>query len=347
MSKKITLTIEEMKAKGLQFSSAPIDYRGDLVDVVTGYTQCMKNFIGYCVLPPVATQTCRFNWNLFNLTDGMEVVNADVVDSSRVHEVDNISATLQVGELEDKGLDVKMTWCQMQAASAQCAGVPDDIEVQEANRLASLVKLGIEKTIATLVLLESAYTANTTDAFNAQAGNLIDLATISGGNHQFNGSAPYDPLDLLTRLIASLPWTINYMATNAQIMAYLRTHPAFIANNATSVTVADQQIAATLGLAGICVGNAFSQLSGTFTKLWGNYILLFARTDQTSTECKVPTFGFTAKMPEQGSVDNMYVAEYFSWAHGLKGTTFMRTGEMIKPVVAHRELAILIKNPLV
>lgn len=345
--KKYTVSAEFMKVLGEKFSAAPIDYRGDLVDVITSFTQCMNQFVGYCILPPARTDTCKFNWNLFDLTSGFTKVNSDVVDSSRVHEAPNLQATLQTGVLEDYALDVKMTWCQMQAVNAQCGGVPDDIEVQEANRIASLVKLNIEQTIATLVLTESAYTANTTNAFDATAGNLIDLATISGGNHQFNGSSPYDPLLLLTSLIASLPWGINWMLANKKIMAYLRTHPAFIANNATSVTVANQQIATTLGLDGICEASSFSAIGGVNTPLWGNYIVLFAKSDQTSTECMFPSFGFTAKMPENGNLTDMYAAQYFSWAHGMKGTTFIRAGEMVKPVVAHRELAIIIKNPLV
>lgn len=347
MSKTEKLSMNAMKQKGMAFASAPIDYRGDLVDVVSGYTQCLDQYIGYCVLPPAQTLTCRFTWNLFDLTSGMGIVNSDVVDASRVHEVPSLEADLQIDELEDYALDVRMTWCQMQAANAQCGGVPDDIEVQESNRLASLVKLSIEKVISTLVLTESNYTANTTDAFDATAGNLIDLATISGGDHQFNGTDPYDPLLLLSSLITSLPWTINWMATNKQIMTYLRTSAAFLSNNSTDVTVQNAQIAAALGLNGICVGGAYSSVAGVNTPLWGNYILLFAKSDQTTTECQVPAFGFTAKMPENGSLTDMYVAQYDSWAHGMKGTTFLRVGEMIKPVVAHYELAILIKNPLV
>lgn len=331
-------------------SQSPIQYRGDLVDVVTSYIQCPNNFVASCILPYARTNTCEFTWHKFNLEQGFEDVNADVVDNSRVHEVSPLEAELMADKVEDQGLDVPMTWCTKQAMNSACSGMPEDVEVQETLRLASLVMLQREKKTLDLVLDPAQYTTNTgngTNMLDAQLGNLIDLATIDGGNHEFNGTAPYDPLIALTSLIGSSVFPITHMATNKKVMAYLRTHPAFIANGALDVVTANQQIAADLGLMGICEGQTFSSISGVKTPLFGNFILLYSKSDASTVDCKVPTFGFTAKLPENGSLDQMYVGQFESWAHGLKGTTFIRVGEQTKPIVAHFELGILIQNPLV
>ncbi|MCB1710925.1 MAG: hypothetical protein KDH96_00105 [Candidatus Riesia sp.] len=312
-----------------QFAQTPFDYNGSLVNVATEIRNCRADYVASCVFPYIDTPTCRFFYHNHNTTQGYEFVNDFAGQLGIVHEAENLETTLSFANVEDHGLDLRMTWCIQQAIKAgSCSGVPQNYLESSTEYLMSLVDLNREQRAVNLISDPAFYPTGHTEALAAGS--------------EFNGGTPTDPLAKLSDIIANSNVNYNYMVTSKKIAAYLRRHPSFLGNVDARGVVTNQAVAQTLGLDGMCEGRAFGNVGGTPTALWGNYILLFSKNPdfQGGTECPAPTFGFTARN------GGLFAGTIRQPQNGLRGTDYLRVGESVKEVVTNYQFGFLLTNCL-
>lgn len=313
----------------LQFAQTPFDYNGSLAAVATEIRNCRADYVADCVMPFVETPTCRFFYHNWNTTQPYEFVNDFAGQLGIVHEIQNPETVLSFSNVEDHGLDMRITWCMEQAiAAGACAGVPANYMESSTEHLMSLVMLNREKRVVDLISDPAFYPTGHTEALPA--------------GEEFNGTTPTDPLAKLSDIIADSNVNYNWMVTSKKIAAFLRRHPSFLGNVDNRGVVTNEAIANTLGLDGMCEGRAFGNVGGTLEPLWGNYILLFSKNPsfQGSTECPVPTFAFTARN------GGLFVGDIFQPQNGLRGTRYLRVGESVKEVVTNYQFGFLLTNIL-
>lgn len=311
----------------LQFAQTPFDYNGSLAAVATEIRNCRTDYIADCVMPFVETPTCRFFYHNWNTTQPYEFVNDFTGQLGIVHEIQNPETVLSFSNVEDHGLDMRITWCMDQAVAAgACAGVPQNYMESSAEHLMSLLMLNREQRVVALIDDPAFYPAGNTSA-------------IPGGE-ELDGPTPFNPLDVLSDIIANSNVGFNWMATSKKIAALLRRNPNFLGNVDARGVVSNQAIAQTLGLDGMCEGRAYGNVGGTLTPLWGNYILLFSKNPAFSggTECPAPTFAFTARN------GGLFTGDIFQPQNGLRGTRYLRVGESVKEVVTNYQFGYLLTN---
>lgn len=313
------------------FAQTPFDYNGSMVNVATEVRNCRTDFIADCVMPFIETPTCRFFYHNWNTTQPYEFVNDYAGQLGMVHEVENPETVLSFGNVEDHGLDLRITWCLQQAVAAgACAGVPQNYMESSTEYLMGLVMLNREKRVVDLISDPALYPAGHTTA-------------IPAGSEYNSTVTPLDPLAHISGIIENSNINYNWMAASKRIMGFLRRHPSFLGNVDARGSVTNQTVANALGLDGICEGRAYGNVGGTLTPLWGDYILLFSKNPdfQGSTECPAPTFAFTARN------GGLFTGTIRQPQTGLRGTDYLRVGESVKEVVTNYMFAHLITNPLV
>lgn len=313
-----------------QFAQTPFDYNGSLAAVATEVRNCRSDYVADCIVPFIESPTCRFFYHNWNTTQPYEFVNDYAGQLGLVHEIENPETVLSFSNVEDHGLDMRITWCMQQAMQAgACAGVPNNYMESSAEHLMSLVMLNREKRVVDLVTDETLYPVGNTQALT--------------GVTAFNGSTPSDPLALLSDIIANSNINFNWMLTSKKVAAYLRRHPSFLGNVDARGVVTNEAIAQTLGLDGFCEGRSFGNVGGTLTPLWGVDILLFSKNPdfQGTTECPAPTFGFTARS------GGLFTGTINQPQNGLRGTNYLRVGEIVKEVITNYQFGYLLQNVLV
>lgn len=318
-----------IKSGQYSFAQTPFDYNGSLAAVATEVRNCRSDYIADCVMPFVETPTCRFFYHNWNTTQPYEFVNDFAGQLGIVHEIQNPETVLSFSNVEDHGLDMRITWCMQQAMQAgPCAGVPQNYMESSAEHLMSLLMLNREKRVVDLISDSALYPAANTDAIPA--------------GEELNGANPFNPLDVLSDIIANSNINFNWMATSKRVASYLRRNPNFLGNVDNRGVVSNEAIAQTLGLDGMCEGRSFGNVGGTLTPLWGDYILLFAKNPdfQGGTECPAPTFGFTARN------GGLFTGTIRQPQNGLRGTDYLRVGESVKEVVTNYQFGFLLTNVL-
>jgi hypothetical protein len=319
-----------VKSINNQFAQTPFDYNGSLASVATEVRNCRTDYIADCVMPFVETPTCRFFYHNWNTTQPYEFVNDYAGQLGIVHEIENPETVLNFSNVEDHGLDMRITWCIQQAMQAgACAGVPQNYMESSTEHLMSLLMLNREKRVVDLISDSALYPTGSTTA-------------IPAGDEYNSTSTPLDPLSHLSDIIANSNINFNWMATSKKIASFLRRHPSFLGNVDARGVVTNEAIAQTLGLDGFCEGRSFGNVGGTLTPLWGDYILLFSKNPdfQGSTECPAPTFGFTARN------GGLFTGTIRQPQNGLRGTDYLRVGESVKEVVTNYQFGHLITNVL-
>lgn len=323
------ITSQIIKSDKNQFAQTPFDYNGSLVNVATEVRNCRTDYIADCVLPMVDTPTCRFFYHNWDTNQPYEFVNDNAGQLGIVHEIQNPETVMSFANVEDHGLDMRITWCMKEALRAgACSGVPTNYMESSTEHLMSLVMLNREKRVIDLI----------SDSANYPSGHTSALPA----GEEFNGTSPSDPLQVLSDLIADSNINYNWMATSKKIASFLRRHPSFLGNVDARGVVTNDAIAQTLGLDGMCEGRAFGNIGGNLDPLWGNYILLFAKNPdfQGSTECPAPTFGFTA------TNGGLFTGTINQPQNGLRGTDYLRVGESVKEVVTNYQFGYLLTNIL-
>lgn len=303
----------------------PIDPK--LTAVAIAYRNPDIALIADDVLPRTPTDE-EFKYLLYEKGQGFTVPDTRVGRKSVPNEVE-FNATEIIDRVNDYGLDDLVPNRDVEADNQ---GIdPIGMAVQF---LTNLVNLDREQRVANLVFNNASYAT----------GNKVTLS----GTSQWSDQANSDPVKAIGDALDVPVMRPNIATFGQQTWTALRRHPkivqAIFGTNQGAGMVSRQQFADLFELQAVYVGQGFinSAKKGqavALQRVWGKHASFLYR-DRAAGPQQGATFGFTAQFGGKiaGMIDEPKV--------GLKGSTRVRSGEMLKELVTATDLGYFFENAI-
>lgn len=311
----------------------PYEIDAALTGLVQEYGNCAGDFISDCVFPAVKTCGMNFKFTKFDEGEAFNMYNDLVGPVSQVNEISMQNSGFVLGETECYALEsvIPMTDYQQQNCSP-CSTAGYDLEAAAVKNL-----------VRSLMLNRDYRNAQ----FLFDTANYTNQTSLAGQELNSGAATAADPLDFISEVIACAKYGLNYAVMNKKVFHWIRKHPSVLGSSFARGLTSEDQVAAALGLEGICIANSCYNSAGlglppVINQTFGNSILLFQRGEMTlNTACPSPSFGFNAVSCDAE------VYKYFDESIGLKGGYRIKYGVCHKDTLVDETMGHLITDVLV